>query len=67
MPTGTVKNYNANKAIGMIAPDSGGRDLVAFGSGEMRSVIPGLAEGKKVSYDVSNVKGRIVAVNIKLK
>jgi CspA family cold shock protein len=67
MPTGTVKNFNASKGYGMVVPDSGGKDAIVFGPDFAKANIKGMAEGKKVSYDLTIVKGKLVASNIKLK
>jgi CspA family cold shock protein len=67
MPTGVVKNFNALKGIGMIVPDDGGKDAIAFGPDFFKAAIKGVADGKKVSYDLATVKGKPVANNIKLK
>jgi cold shock CspA family protein len=51
----------------MVVPDDGGKDALAFGPDFFKSVVKGVADGKKVSYDVVTVKGKPLATNIKLK
>jgi CspA family cold shock protein len=67
MPTGVVKNFNALKGYGMVVPDDGGKDAIAFGPDFFKSVVKGVADGKKVSYDITVIKGKPAATNIKLK
>ncbi len=67
MPTGTVKNFNAAKGYGFVIPDDGGKDLIAFGPDFAKSGVKGIADGKKISFDVSKVGGKPVATNIKVK
>jgi len=67
MPTGTVKNLNVTKGYGMVVPDGGGKDALVFGPDVAKSGLKGIAEGKKVSYDITVVKGKQVATNIKPK
>ncbi len=67
MPTGTVKNLNISKGYGMVVPDGGGKDALVFGPDVVKSGLKGIAEGKKVSYDIAMVKGKPVANNIKPK
>jgi len=53
MGTGTVKWFSRSKGIGLITPDSGGKDLLAHFSafqGEGRMI---LRENQKVSFDTT--------------
>ena len=53
MATGTVKWFNDSKGFGFITPDQGGEDLFAHFSAIASSGFKTLAEGQKVSFDVT--------------
>jgi cold shock protein len=67
MATGTVKWFNTTKGYGFIQPDAGGTDVFVHISAVQRSGLTGLADGQKVSYDISQDKrsGKSAADNIK--
>jgi CspA family cold shock protein len=54
MSTGTVKWFNDSKGFGFITPDEGGDDLFAHFSAIQSSGFKTLAEGQKVSFDITN-------------
>ena len=65
MGTGTVKWFSRSKGIGLITPDSGGKDLLAHFSafqGEGRMI---LRENQKVSFDRTIGPKRSQVSNIK--
>ena len=65
MPTGTVKWFNDAKGFGFITPDEGGEDLFAHFSGINMPGFKTLAEGQKVSFEVTaGNKGKKQASNI---
>lgn len=53
MATGTVKWFNDAKGFGFITPDQGGEDLFAHFSAIASSGFKSLAEGQKVSFEVT--------------
>ena len=65
MATGTVKRFNDAKGFGFITPDEGGEDLFAHFSGINMPGFKTLAEGQKVSFEVTaGNKGKKQASNI---
>ena len=53
MATGIVKWFNDAKGFGFITPDEGGEDLFAHFSQINSAGFKTLAEGQKVSFDVT--------------
>jgi CspA family cold shock protein len=67
MTIGVVKFFNTTKGYGFIAPDGGGKDVFVHITALQRSGIQSLAEGQKVSFEVSPGRdGRISADRLKL-
>jgi CspA family cold shock protein len=65
MATGTVKWFNDAKGFGFITPDGGGEDLFAHFSAINMQGFKTLAEGQKVSFEVTQGnKGKKQASNI---
>jgi CspA family cold shock protein len=52
--TGSVKWFNDAKGFGFIAQDDGGKDVFVHFSALTGSGFKSLAEGQKVSYDVTD-------------
>ena len=65
MATGTVKWFNDAKGFGFITPEDGGADLFAHFSEIQSAGFKSLAEGQKVSFDVTPGKKGMQASNIK--
>jgi len=52
--TGTVKWFNDAKGFGFISQDNGGKDVFVHFSSLTGSGFKSLAEGQKVSFDVTD-------------
>ena len=65
MPNGTVKWFNSTKGYGFIQPDDGGKDVFVHVSAVERAGMNGLNEGQKVSYQTSEERGKVAAVDLK--
>jgi cold shock protein len=64
MPQGTVKWFNDDKGYGFITPDDGGEDLFVHHSGISGGGYKSLDEGAKVSYEATQGKKGMQAVNV---
>jgi cold shock protein len=53
MATGTVKWFNAQKGYGFIQSDDGGADIFVHISAVERAGLRSLAEGQKISYEIT--------------
>lgn len=67
MATGTVKWFNAQKGYGFITPDDGGKDVFVHISAVEQAGLKGLRENERVSFDVSEQRGKPAASNIKVE
>jgi CspA family cold shock protein len=66
MATGTVKWFNDAKGFGFITPDGGGDDLFAHFSAINMPGFKTLAEGQKVSFEITaGNQGKKQASNIR--
>lgn len=65
MATGTVKWFNDSKGFGFITPDEGGEDLFAHFSAIQGQGFRTLAEGQRVSFDVTTGQKGKQAGNIR--
>lgn len=66
MAIGTVKWFNDAKGFGFITPEAGGEDLFAHFSAIQTQGFKSLAEGQRVTFDVTaGPKGK-QAANIRL-
>ena len=65
MATGTVKWFNESKGFGFITPEDGGKDLFAHFSAIRNQGFKTLAEGQRVSFEVTTGPKGLQASNIK--
>ncbi|WP_028455134.1 cold-shock protein [Chitinilyticum litopenaei] len=65
MATGTVKWFNDSKGFGFITPDEGGDDLFAHFSQIQSNGFKTLAEGQRVTFDITQGQKGKQASNIK--
>ena len=66
MATGTVKWFNAQKAIGFIQPQDGSKDVFVHITAVQAAGLDALNDGQKVSYEVVRERGKEAAANLKL-
>lgn len=66
MKTGIVKWFNLNKGFGFIKPDDGGNDVFVHVTALKQAKINNLNENQKVSFELSNDKDKVSAVNLQL-
>ena len=65
MMTGTVKWFNSKKGFGFIKPETGNEDIFVHISDVERSGLRTLNENQKVTFEISEDKGRKSAKDIK--
>ena len=65
MATGTVKWFNESTGFGFITPEDGGKDLFAHFSAIQNQGFKTLAEGQRVSFEVTTGPKGLQASNIK--
>ena len=66
MPTGTVKWFNDDKGFGFITPDDGSKDLFVHHTGIRADGFKSLAEGAKVSFEVTQGQKGPQATDVQL-
>ena len=66
MKTGTVKWFNTEKGFGFIQQDDGEKDMFIHITALRNAGIQALDEGRRVSYDVEDNRGRQAAINLQL-
>jgi len=65
MPVGKVRWFDARKGFGFIEPEAGGKDVFVHISAVERAGLSSLAEGQRVSYDVTDQRGKPAAENLR--
>lgn len=64
---GTVKWFSATKGYGFIKPDDGGPDVFVHIRAVERAGYSELAEGAKISYEITTGRsGKVAAENLRL-
>ena len=64
--TGTVKFFNGERGYGFIKPDDGGRDVFVHITAVQKAGLTDLKDNQKVSYDLSDERGKSTATNLKI-
>jgi CspA family cold shock protein len=64
MPQGTVKWFNEEKGFGFISPEDGSEDVFVHHTGIAGSGFKSLEEGEKVTYEVTQGRKGLQAVNV---
>lgn len=67
MASGTVKWFNATKGYGFIEPDDGGNDVFVHITAVQAAGLQGLNEGQKVSFEISEQRGKSSAANLQVE
>ena len=65
MATGTVKWFNPAKGYGFIQPEDGSKDVFVHISAVEAAGMGSLAEGQRISYEVTTERGKQAASDIK--
>ena len=66
MTVGTVKWFNTRRGYGFIEPEQGGKDIFVHITKLEEKGIRRLFDGKKVSYEPYDDRGRIAAGEIEI-
>ena len=64
MNNGTVKWFNAQKGFGFITDDATGKDVFVHFSGIVSEGFKSLAEGQKVSFEITKGNRGMQATNV---
>ena len=64
MAIGTVKWFNAQKGFGFIQPENGTKDVFVHISAVESAGMRGLMEGQKVSFELTNERGKVAATKL---
>jgi len=66
MATGTVKWFNPTKGFGFIEPEDGGKDVFVHVTAVQAAGLQGLDEGQKVTYELTEDRGKTSASDLKI-
>lgn len=66
MASGKVKWFNATKGYGFITPDDGGNDVFVHITAVQKAGLSDLKDGQKISYDLTEERGKSTASNLKV-
>lgn len=66
MASGTVKWFNPTKGYGFIQPDDGGKDVFVHITAVQAAGLPGLEDGQKIAYELTEQRGKTSAAELKL-
>src|SRR5919107_425095 len=64
MPQGTVKWFDEGKGYGFVTPDDGSEDLFVHHTGIVGSGFKSLEEGESVSFEVTQGRKGMQAINV---
>jgi cold shock protein len=67
MATGTVKWFNPAKGFGFIKPEDGTKDVFVHISAVERAGLESLAEGQRISFEVTTERGKAAATNLRVE
>lgn len=67
MAIGTVKWFNPAKGFGFIKPEDGTKDVFVHISAVERAGLESLAEGQRVSFEVTTERGKAAATNLRVE
>jgi CspA family cold shock protein len=66
MAIGKVKWFDGRKGFGFIEPEAGGKDVFVHISAVERAGLGGLVEGQRISYAVTEQRGKPAAEHLKV-
>jgi CspA family cold shock protein len=66
MAIGKVKWFDGRKGFGFIEPEAGGKDVFVHISAVERAGLGGLVEGQRISYEVTEQRGKPAAEHLKV-
>ncbi|BCK74499.1 transcriptional regulator cold shock protein DNA-binding protein [Acetobacter aceti NRIC 0242] len=64
MATGTVKWFNVTKGYGFIKPDDSDKDVFVHITAVQTAGWQGLADGERLSFDLTEDRGKTAATNL---